>query len=271
MKLSKKIQEKLDVMREEYNLEIINMRNIKSNNKTRLVLTLKCKQCGQRFDIRWDTLQWQKHKGLCTSCAHKESSAYRVLQIDEIIKRFTDEGFKVLTPIDKIKPRGKRNIYFTPVDIQNKYGDIYTVNCNNFCTRIDYYRELSNCDAKNDMLKTESRLEYKVRKFLEEQNIPYKTQFRFMDCRGEKYPLPFDFCLYYTEDNRLLIEVDGEQHFRKSTIWANSFEPTQKNDRRKNYYCQQHNIPLLRLTYLDIDAKSERYKDMILDFIKNNR
>lgn len=271
MGIKKGTYEKIDNFKIENNLDVINIRNVKHSGKTRIVLTLKCKKCGQRYDVKWDTLKKQRYKGLCTKCAHYHASEYRRLKCEEIIKRFNDEGYDVLTPLNKIKIRGKKTLYFTNVKIQNKYGDTYTTNCNNFCTRIDYYRDLANCDAKNQMLKNESRLEYKVRTFLESQNIPYKTQFRFKDCRGEKYPLPFDFCLYYMNEDRMLIEVDGEQHFRKSNIWKDKFEATQKNDRRKNYYCQHNNIPLLRLTNLDIDAKSERYKQMILDFIKNNQ
>lgn len=254
------------------NVDIINIRSVKNSGKTRIILTCHCSKCDKRYDVRWETVKRQKYKGLCTSCAHKESAKYKVLTVQQIVKRFEDYGFKVVTPIEKIKPRGKRNVYFTPVEIMNKYGDIYTTNCNNFCMRIDYYKELSNCDKRNMMLANESRLEYKVRKFLDEQNIPYKQQFRFMDCRGKKYPLPFDFCLYYTdEDNRMLIEVDGDQHFREDSIWADTFETIKKHDRTKTYYCNSHHIPLLRLRTNDIDNKNEKYKDMILDFIHTNR
>ena len=267
--IRKSTLDNIDLLKKTYNLNIVNIRQLHKGNKNRIVLTLLCNKCGQRFDIRLDTLQHQKFKGICISCAHKELKQCQALTIDEIIKRFEDEGFKVLTPRNKIKRRGKRPIYFTNLEIQNKYGDIYTTNCNNFCSNINYYRELSNCDAKNEILKNESRLEYKVRKFLIEQDIPFKQQFRFMDCRGEKYPLPFDFCLYYAEENKMLIEVDGAQHFRESGKFASSFKATQKNDRRKDYYCTQNNIPLLRLTDKDIDCKSEKYKDKILEFINN--
>lgn len=258
----------------ENDVNVINVRNVHNSGKCRIVVTCLCDECGERYDVRWETLKKQKYKGLCTSCAHKKSSEYRVLSVQQVIKRFENEGYRVLTPINKIKPRGKRNVYFTPVEIINKYGDVYTTNCNNFCMRIDYYRELSNCDKRNEMLQSESRLEYKVRKFLQENNVPYKQQFRFMDCRGKKYPLPFDFCLYYKDDNRLLIEVHGEQHFRESSIFHknhDAFKTLQKHDRTKLYYCQQHNIPLLILPYNKIDDKTESYKDMILEFINNNQ
>lgn len=255
----------------ENNIKFINVRNVRNKGKTRLIVTCLCNECGQRYDIRWETLQRQKYKGLCTSCAHRKCSEHKLLQVDQIIERFNKEGYEVITPRHKIKRRGKRSIYFTNVEIRNKYGDIYTTNCNNFSQNLGYYRELANCNKRNEMLKNESRLEYKVRKFLEQNDIPYKQEFRFMDCRGEKYPLPFDFCLYYREDNKLLIEVDGEQHFRSDSIWADRFKAIQKNDRRKNYYCQKNNIPLLRLRTEHIDKKDEAYKGMIMDFIQNNR
>lgn len=264
--------EKIKKFCKDNDVNVINIRNKKRSNKTRIVVTCLCRMCNTRYDIDWNTLCTQKYTGLCTSCAHKKCSEYKKLSINQIVQRFEDEGFRVITPINKIKPRGKRSIYFTNVDIMNKYGDIYTTNCNNFCSRIDYYRELSNCDKRNEILKTESRLEYKVRIFLDSQHIPYKQQFRFMDCRGEKYPLPFDFCLYYTDDDkRMLIEIDGEQHFRNDGLWSSTFKATQKNDRRKDYYCKKNNIPLLRLRYNEIDDKKASYKNMIIDFIKNNR
>ena len=69
----------------------------------------------------------------------------------------------------------------------------------------------------------------------------------------------------------MLIEVDGDQHFREDSIWADTFEIIKKHDRTKTYYCNSHHIPLLRLRTNDIDNKNEKYKDMILDFIHTNR
>lgn len=272
--LRKNTTEKITKYCQTYDVDVVNIRSTRQSGKTRIIITCRCKECGARFDIKWDTLQRQKYKGLCTKCAHKECSKCRVLTIQQIIKRFEDVGYKVITPINQIKPRGKRNVYFTPVEIMNKYGDVYTTNCNNFCSRIDYYKELSNQDKRNEMLRTESRLEHKVRRFLEENNIPYKQQFRFMDCRGKKYPLPFDFCLYYKEDKKLLIEVQGEQHFRESSYFHEgheAFKTLQKHDRTKAYYCKEKQIPLLVLSYNKIDNAKESYKDIIMEFINNNR
>lgn len=55
-------------------------------------------------------------------------------------------------------------------------------------------------------------------------------------------------------DKNYIIEFDGPQHFKavgwgsKSQIKA-TFERTVKNDKIKNNYCAQHNIPLIRIPY----------------------
>lgn len=257
--------EEIKVFSKQNDINIVNIKNIKKNGKTRIVIDALCKQCKTRYNIRYDTLKNQRFKGLCTKCAHLRSSEYKLLSVENLIQRFENEGYTVITPKPKIKRRGNKTVYFTPVDIKNKYGDIYTVNCNNFFQNIEYYRDLNNCDYKEQMLKAESRLECKVRMFLEEQKISYKQQFRFTDCRGKKYPLPFDFCLFYKTNKIILIEVDGEMHFDKR------FTDLQKNDRIKNYYCKSREIPLLRLSYREIDNEKNIYKDRVLDFISQNR
>lgn len=69
-------------------------------------------------------------------------------------------------------------------------------------------------------------------------------------CECGKY-YRFDF---YIPDKNYIIEFDGPQHFKavgwgsKSQIKA-TFERTVKNDKIKNNYCAQHNIPLIRIPY----------------------
>ena len=45
-----------------------------------------------------------------------------------------------------------------------------------------------------------------------------------------------------------------------------TFLLTQQNDKIKNEYCKRKNIPLLRISYNDINNGD--YKDKILQFIK---
>jgi len=95
----------------------------------------------------------------------------------------------------------------------------------------------------------ESKGEKLIKKILEENNIKFKIQKRFKDCRYIK-PLPFDFYLF--EDN-ICIEYDGIQHFEPREIFGGTetFLEQQKRDLIKTNYCKNNNINLIRISYFD--------------------
>ena len=97
-----------------------------------------------------------------------------------------------------------------------------------------------------------------VRTILEHLNLPYGLEFTFEDLKSDKGKyLRFDFNIIV--NNKLaLIEVDGLQHEKAVDFYGGDeyFNEIQKNDKRKNEYCLNNNIPLLRIKYKDItDAK----------------
>lgn len=106
----------------------------------------------------------------------------------------------------------------------------------------------------------ESHGESMVRHFLKLHNIIYKQQYKFNDCKY-KQDLPFDF---YLPKYRIAIEYDGIQHFQ-----INHFGRTKSNfaiaklrDHIKDWYCQSHNIQLVRIPYTvktEKDIKSYLY------------
>lgn len=105
-----------------------------------------------------------------------------------------------------------------------------------------------------------------VEELLAQNNIAYKKEIRFDDCR-DIFTLPFD---YQLEVNNGLIEVDGEQHFTRNNFKKTPIEKeislqiTKKHDAIKNDYCRKNNIPLLRVSYKEI--KNGLFKDKILHF-----
>ena len=78
-----------------------------------------------------------------------------------------------------------------------------------------------------------SRQEENVAKFLRENNIDFIPQKEFNECRGKKRKLPFDF---YLPDYDLLIEIQGEQHYKDK--WGRLIE-RQKLDKIKREYAQK--------------------------------
>jgi very-short-patch-repair endonuclease len=95
----------------------------------------------------------------------------------------------------------------------------------------------------------ESKGEKLIKKILENNNIKFKVQKRFNNCRYIK-PLPFDFYLY---EKNICIEYDGIQHFepRERFGGIKTFLEQQKRDEIKNNYCKNNNINLIRISYLD--------------------
>lgn len=96
--------------------------------------------------------------------------------------------------------------------------------------------------------------EQKVSLFLEKNNIPYKIQKSFNDCRNSKtnYLLRFDFFIPLLNT---LIEYDGEFHYQDIIICGNELKcaDAQRRDSLKNKYAKQNNIKLIRIPYTKLD------------------
>ncbi len=100
----------------------------------------------------------------------------------------------------------------------------------------------------------ESRGEKLVRYILNNYDIAFLTQYEFDDLRGRKgHLLKYDFSIKNEEKCvKLIIEYDGEFHFRKIHK-GNGHEDTVEHDKRKNQYCIDNNIPLIRIPYWEFD------------------
>lgn len=254
----KKKQEIIDYCKQK-GIDLINIRNMKKQGKTRIIVTFRCKGCGARYDMMWDNIKLQDFPGYCTKCAHKKSQVYRRLSAMDVVKKFEDYGYRVVTPIDKIKPKGKyKTLNQTKIEVENKFGYRFFTCYRTFCDKIDRFIKLN--ENQNDYYSGQHKYEEIISAYLDELNIPYKREFVFNDCRGRSnVVMKFDFCLFYTEpQKRMIIEVDERHHWE---------EKVQKRDRIKNYYCAQNNIPLLRIYYLDI-KNSDKYKQLINDFLE---
>ena len=105
--------------------------------------------------------------------------------------------------------------------------------------------------------------EAKIKMLLTENNLSFKKEKIFLDCKYENNQYPrFDFYV----NNSYIIEYDGEQHFKSH---SNSFftpekvEQIQKNDMFKNEWCKNNNIPIIRIPYTHL--KELKIEDLLLD------
>lgn len=74
---------------------------------------------------------------------------------------------------------------------------------------------------------------------------------------------------------KLLIEYDGQQHYYQVNFGGisdeesfSSFINTVYNDSLKNSYCEDNNIPLLRIPYWDFKNIEQILEDKILSDLK---
>ncbi|MFE8700965.1 DUF2726 domain-containing protein [Cytobacillus sp. FJAT-54145] len=145
-------------------------------------------------------------------------------------------------------------------DYQNKHTKVWikhTEDCGHkFQTTPKNFLRGHRCPKCN-----ESAGEREVGKYLSSKNIPFKKEFTFCDCKHER-PLPFDFAVFSDEtykEVKFLIEYDGIQHSEpvKRFGGLDYFQKIQHRDAIKNAYCQQNNIPLLRIKYTQFDQIEE--------------
>ena len=98
---------------------------------------------------------------------------------------------------------------------------------------------------------TISRGENRIKEWLNNNEIEYKVQHIFKDCRDINV-LPFDF---YVPSCNTAIEYDGIQHFEPREFFGGeeSFNKLKEHDSIKNNYCIENNIRLLRIPYYRYD------------------
>jgi DNA-directed RNA polymerase subunit RPC12/RpoP/very-short-patch-repair endonuclease len=105
-----------------------------------------------------------------------------------------------------------------------------------------------------------------VLKFLKEQDSSYKTQLRFDWCRYSltNNIMPYDFGCH---NKKILIEIDGEQHFNQISNW-DSPEIVQNKDIEKIKYSIQNNYSIIHIYQPDIWKNKYNWKDILLKTIQ---
>lgn len=98
-----------------------------------------------------------------------------------------------------------------------------------------------------------SKGEDKIINILKQSGTFFEREKSFFDLHKNKYR--FDFYIPYLFSAPVLLEIDGEQHFRQITKFHKSrsdFLAGCERDRLKNSYALAHKIPLYRIPFYDI-------------------
>lgn len=187
----------------------------------------ECQRCGNIASVR--TTDLKKEPKSCNKCKGLELRSYNV-----------GDKYGLLTIIDKALSKGNHSY----VKCQCECGNIIDVRLEHL--KGQCHGTTISCGCSNI-----SSGELKIKRILEDNNVNFRYQYIIPEF--SKY-MPFDFAIM-DKDNSLLklIEFDGEQHFRAVELFGGEeqFKVQQERDNRRNQYCKEHNIPLLRIPYYD--------------------
>lgn len=162
------------------------------------------------------------------------------LDIEYIREELRKEGYEL------ISEEYKNN--HSPLIIKCPLGHITNGTCwNNF-------KNGTRCAKCNN-----SKGENIIENWLKENDIKYKSQYRFDNCRGKSKSLPFDFYLF---DYDICIEYDGKQHYKLDCFNYTLLDLMDRKylDTVKNDYCKNNNIRLIRIPYWNFDNIEEILK-----------
>lgn len=133
----------------------------------------------------------------------------------------------------------------------------------NLDTLIIFEADFSSVNSGSSSGTKRSKGERIIESTLLEMNIEFNAQHIFYDCRSKNNRvLYFDFFL---PEYCCCIEYDGEQHYTGWKKDISSLKEIQDRDKRKDDYCSQHNIRLIRIPYTDFDKINIQYLRNLLE------
>ena len=91
-----------------------------------------------------------------------------------------------------------------------------------------------------------SKGERKIIDILQSNNIPYIYQY---SVKTLNHCFIYDFFI----NNQYIIEYDGGQHYYNIDYWNSKLEDVKNNDKAKNQYCFDNNIPIIRIPYTHLN------------------
>ena len=221
---------------------------VTKNDMHYLMYLCKCKLCGNLCAVRATKLISGRAKSC--GCTRSQSNLYSNMH-DLTGKHF---GYWTVLHIAKhiTEPRGRKVILWhcrckcgTERDI--RAGSLVggtSLSCG--CHKVEVLKQ----KAKKGW--TESKGEQYVRMFLQQRHIYNVPQFVDLSLRSNfGYPLSFDFYVPTANKSNVLIECQGQQHYKPIDYFGglSKFKQQQRNDQHKRIYAKNHQLELIEIPW----------------------
>lgn len=231
-----------------YILDILNEKNLLMLDEYKGVgcqHSFQCLKCGYIFKTKLSHIVMDGSK--CKKCTHE---SYKMSHID-FIKR-VNEVLPEIEILDKYNGSSKRINYKCKI-------------CNSTHSAIaNNLLEGFGCPYCNA-----SKGEKACKLYFDNNQICYIPQYEFDGLVGVNGGnLKFDFAIFDDKRNlSFLLEYDGIFHYEKQ-YEHDGFENIQIHDKRKNDFCVNNNIQLIRIPYWEFDNIDKILEDSIQNIMK---
>lgn len=212
---------------------------------------VKCGACGQEYETKLSTVE----KGsVCKQChMNKMHNANKKYHPGGIVTSAygIDYLFEKETEPVTYRTRVSRYGYFIQLDKDGqKIGEPFYAQLGHIIS--------GSCNGNDGM----SSGERAFANVLDILGITYTREYVFDDLLSKKgHPLRFDFMIPFEKNKKLLVELDGEQHYHPMDYYngEEGYQTLHSHDIAKNTYVLQHEeLVLVRIPYYDykkIDAE----------------
>ena len=207
-----------------------------------------CKK--ENWIVKGSRLRGTNQVSMCKRC----TSLNNLSKIQEpYFKDITNQRFGKLIALRKLEQKNKTTYLWE-----------CQCDCGNICIKDGEY--LRNGDTQSCGCDSSSHGELKIQQILSDNNIEYTKEKTFEDfIYSDTLRKPrFDFFIKHNQ-KEYLVEYDGIQHF-KQTFYSNDLTKIKNNDKIKNDWCKQNNIPLIRIPYTHL--KELCLEDLLLETSK---
>ena len=202
--------------------------------------------CGKETIVRINTLV----AGEVKSCGCLKETQNKINLIPNKMIDLTGQKFGYLTALTPFKnPDDPKNETWWHCQCDcGKIYDVRSVSLRNGDTTSCGCKKISHGEEQIKTILIENQINFL-------HNIPY---FKDLILPGGVIGR-YDFILFNDDGPYRLIEYDGEQHFRSVDFFGGEagFKARQENDKIKDLYAKQHDLPLVRIPYTQTEITFE--------------
>lgn len=196
----------------------------------------KCHRCGKVYSVSRDGLV----SGKSSCCNHCKGEKIRQKAEERGLTSWhKGDRFGLLEIIESAESKSGHSYVKCKCDC----GNIVNV-------RVEHLKGQSHSKTISCGCTSQSSGEIKITRLLEQANIDFQGQYRIKDFNLSS---PFDFAIFNNGVLLGLIEYDGEQHFESIEFFGGEekLKLQQERDERKNKWCKENNIKLIRISYTE--------------------